>query len=917
MRTRLAVALLAVAVAAIAAQGQPHWSDATRRVLLENGLTVLMLERGELPIVSVQALYRVGSRNERPGQTGAAHYVEHMAFRSTEEIAKRDLTNQILRWGGRWNGYTSYDQTVYGSHTPSEYLEWLLYLERQRMRHVRFDEDEVARERTSVISEERQYQNSPIYTLVEHRLRRAALVAHPYGSPIMGRMSDLEGVTPRELERFYREGYAPNNLILAVVGRFDPEQALALVEKHFAGAPGDGASTAIRTVEPVQQGPRRIVMRARSGASHVELAVHAPSASSPDFATLLALDGVLAGGKAPGRDDARPGSRLHRALVESGLATSVTTEVELSEYPGLYSIGIDAARDADLAAIENGLDAALRDAMDKMSEDEVARAARRVRADLAFTAASNRAVANLLTVYEQMGTYKLLASIPRRLDALTADAVRAFARQRLAPDRRSVGLLIPESSAPSSEAPSARSGAPEEAAVPEPTAAPPVERRTTRPIPPPRLEIPTLTAPVIRRLDNGLTVLALRVPGESAHLRVRIAAGSRFDQPGREGTALLAARLLTVGADSPLSTLEDRDVRLSLGAFDDDDPFTVRNVVEISATSLPGELTNVAAALLPAITTPAFRTEDLERMRVSVADELGSHQEDSRWRAGRAAFDRLYANVDPYDRPAEGTDESRARIAVADLSAFHKAHYRPERTIVAIAGPMDPVAAIEQVADAFGGWRADAGSAAGPAAAAGQTSARQRREIAPAPSRIDDRIVHVPLDKEQASIAVALPGVARGDRDFAALAALNYLLGETGYAGRLGERLVDTGLAYAVYSSVLADREAGPILITTDAVRARDAVDRIVATLDEFAKQGITDAELREAKGFLLGRLLFRFESAASATAALADLGYLGDQTSPEVFARRVLDLTREEVSAAARRYYDPSRAVIVVAGRW
>ena len=90
-----------------------------------------------------------------------------------------------------------------------------------------------------------------------------------------------------------------------------------------------------------------------------------------------------------------------------------------------------------------------------------------------------------------------------------------------------------------------------------------------------------------------------------------------------------------------------------------------------------------------------------------------------------------------------------------------------------------------------------------------------------------------------------------------------------------------------------------------------------MATLDEFAKQGITDAELREAKGFLLGRLLFRFESAASATAALADLGYLGDQTSPEVFARRVLDLTREEVSAAARRYYDPSRAVIVVAGRW
>jgi len=116
---------------------------------------------------------------------------------------------------------------------------------------------------------------------------------------------------------------------------------------------------------------------------------------------------------------------------------------------------------------------------------------------------------------------------------------------------------------------------------------------------------------------------------------------------------------------------------------------------------------------------------------------------------------------------------------------------------------------------------------------------------------------------------------------------------------------------------MLADRAAGPILITTDAVRAREAVARIVATLDEFAKQGITDAELREAKGFLLGRLLFRFESAASATAALADLGYFGEANSPQAFAKRVLGLTPATVSAAARRYYDPSRAVVIVAGRW
>ena len=907
---KVAAGVVAVIAAVLVAQDKPHWSQETRRVVLENGLTVLMLERGDLPIVSVQALYRVGSRNERPGQTGAAHFVEHMAFRSTEDIAKQDLTNQVLRWGGRWNGYTSYDQTVYGSHTPSEYLEWLIYLERQRMRHVRFDADEVERERTSVIAEEHQYQNSPVYTLVEHRLRRAALVAHPYGSPIMGRMSDLEGVTARELARFYADHYAPNNLILAVVGRFDPGRALALLKKHFGDSPGNGASTALRTVEPVQQGPRRVVMRARGGRSHLELVVQAPSASSDDFATLLALDGVLAGGKAPGREDARQGSRLHRALVESGLASRVTTEVELSEYPALYSIGVDAGREADLSAIEKRLDAALAEVMTTIDDDEVARVVRQVRADLAFNASSNRAVANLLTVYEQMGSFTLLASIPQRLNAVKSDTIRRFARERLAADRRSLGLLVPDS--PSSDQVAAHGSAAATDTTPAVPSAP-VQKRTSLPIPAPGFEIPQLPVHAARRFDNGVTVLAMRVPGESVHVRVRIAAGSRFDSQGREGTALLTARALAEGSRETLRELEKREVRLSLSAADDDGPFTTRNVIELSANLLPDDLGAVADAVVPLITGAAFQRADVDRVREAIAHDVASQQDDSRWRANRAAFDRLYEPSAPYGRPAEGTEESRARITAADLSAFQRTYYRPERTVVAIAGPLDPAAAIDRVARVLGTWRApslpdDAGQAAVRQGSGAQPALRKHS---------GEQVVHIPLDKDQASIAVAVPGVARVDDDFPALAALNYLLGETGYAGRLGERLVDTGLAYSVYASMLADRAAGPILITTDAVRAREAVARIVSTLDEFAKQGITDAELREAKGFLLGRLLFRFESAAAATAALADLGYFGEANSPQAFAKRVLGLTPATVSAAARRYYDPSRAVVIVAGRW
>lgn len=922
---RIVPAVLAALLVVAAGPGMPraaqqdraHWSDAIRRVVLENGLTVLLLERGDLPIVSVQALYRFGSRNERPGLTGSAHYIEHMAFRATEEIGKRDLTNQILRWGGRWNGYTNYDQTVYGSHTPSEYLAWLIYLERQRIRHVLFDPGEVEVERTSVIAEEHQYRNSPAYVMAEHHLRRTAMVAHPYGSPIMGRLPDLQGVTAAELERFYRQHYAPNNLILAIVGRFDPEEALALVRTHFDDLPGDGELTAIRTVEPEQQGERRVVVRGPGSESYLSLLVHAPAARDRQFATLLALDGVLAGGKAPGRGSARTGSRLYRALVEPGLATSVSTEVELNEYPSVYEVRVSAAADADLEAIEERLDRVFSEAASAVTTADVTRAIRQVQADLAFGATSNRAVANLLSVYEQLDSYALLAELPRRLDAVDAAMVRTFAGERLGRDRRSIGTFVPETS------PAAAGTSP--AGAPEAAAARPIpSRASTRSLPPPRLEIPALPASTSRTLANGLRALALRVPGESVHLRVRIPAGSAHDPAGREGTALLTARLLGAGSGSRPSlaaTLGDRQVRVTQTALQDHEPFANREFVEIGATLFPGALGETLQAIAAAVTGPAPDAEAVRRASRALAGAVDGRQDDSRWRANRAAFEALFGPGHRYGRPPEGTAASRSVITLEEVRGFHRAHYRPEQVVVAIAGAIDPEAALRQVQDAFGSWRAAADA---PPTAAGEAPPLRPVPSTPQPTP-GPRHLYVPLDKEQASLVVGLPGVSRDSPDYVALSALNYLLGETGYAGRLGEALVDTGIAYAVYASVFADRQAGPIFVTTDAVRSREAADLIVGTLDGFARHGVTAAELREAQGFLLGRLLFRFESPQAASGTLAEIGYLepaggsrriAARDPLRDFARAVLALTVADLNRAATRYYDPARAVVAIAGQ-
>ncbi|HSC26616.1 MAG TPA: pitrilysin family protein, partial [Vicinamibacterales bacterium] len=445
-------------------------------------------------------------------------------------------------------------------------------------------------------------------------------------------------------------------------------------------------------------------------------------------------------------------------------------------------------------------------------------------------------------------------------------------------------------------------------------------RSSTRPIPPPHLEVPALPAPVFRTLSNGLIAAALPMPGESAHMRVRLKAGAAHDPKGREGTALLTARLLTAGsAPGPAETLADRQVRLVSSALQSGEAFANREFIEISATLFPDAIADASRVLARAITEPVFDDAALARTKRGLAAVKTTRSNNSRWRADRGAFEALYAADQRYGRPPEGTAESLAAISREDVTAFHRVHYRPERVVVVVAGAIDPVAALTEIERAFGTWRPAAAPPTAPAAITAGTRG------APAAGAQPTR-VHIPLDKVQASLTVALPGISRDSDDFAALSALNYLLGETGYAGRLGEVLVDTGISYSVYATFWADRGAGPVLITTDAVRSREAADLIVRTLDSFARNGVTEAELREAKGYLLGRLLFRFESPQAATATLAEVGYFAERTPASAeasglsalraFARRVLALTVDNLNRAARKYYDPSRAAIVIAGR-
>jgi zinc protease len=207
------------------------------KMVLDNGLTVVLREMHHAPVASFWIWYRVGSRNEGPGATGISHWVEHMLFKGTPTFPRGEFDKAIAREGGVFNGMTWIDFTTYFETLPADRIDLALRVEADRMVNAVFDPAEVEVERTVVISERQGSENNPEFLLGE-ALQAAAFQAHPYHHSVIGWQADLKTMTRDQLYSHYRSYYAPENAVVAVAGDFDREVMLARINELFGGIPG-------------------------------------------------------------------------------------------------------------------------------------------------------------------------------------------------------------------------------------------------------------------------------------------------------------------------------------------------------------------------------------------------------------------------------------------------------------------------------------------------------------------------------------------------------------------------------------------------------------------------------------------------------------------------------------------------------
>ena len=455
---------------------------------LDNGLTVLLLERHHSPTVACQIAFKAGSNNERPGVTGSAHMLEHMMFKGTRAIGTRNyeaevpimeeidkLENRILvaevhggsneeqvdNWSQRvkqlqeeqrqyivseelmslykqsgasgLNAYTSNDYTNYICKLPKNKLELWCWLESDRIANPVFREFYAEKE---VVHEERRMRvdTDPGGALWE-LFMGTAYKAHPYGWMVIGWPSDIENYRRETMQEFFTRYYAPDNAVVAWVGDFAGEEAKDLIERYFGGIPSQPEPPPVVTKEPRQLGERRATLEFDANPTLV-MGWHTVSIAHPNQAVLDVIQFILSGGRT---------SRLYRRMREKEQLVSDVEAFALdTEYPGLFVVSADPLQSATPEEVER----VIREEIDLLKREpvsdwELQRVKNQLQADFVAKLESNYMLARDLAEYECKAQWEDLEKKDRQRQEVTAEDILRVANEYLVPRNLSVTVLKP------------------------------------------------------------------------------------------------------------------------------------------------------------------------------------------------------------------------------------------------------------------------------------------------------------------------------------------------------------------------------------------------------------------------------------------------------------------------------------------
>ncbi|MGV3505425.1 MAG: M16 family metallopeptidase [Adhaeribacter sp.] len=405
---------------------------------LDNGLRVILHPDPSTPIVTVGVMYHVGSKNEQAQRTGFAHFFEHLMFSGSDNIAPGQFATLVQQAGGEHNANTSFDRTYYYETLPSNQLALGLWLEAERMRSAKIDQQAVETQRSVVKEEKKQrIDNQPYGTILEKAFANAFSL-HPYRWVPIGSDQYIDQATLAEFVDFYKTFYVPNNAVLSISGDLDVNQARALIDKYFAPiARGTVAIPRPTVEEPELMAEKREIVFDNVQLPAVVQAYRIPKAGSPDYYAISMLTTLLAGGES---------ARLNKALVDQQqVAAYVGSFPVETEQPGLFLNFAVANMGRDADELERAMDAEIeRVRKEAISDREFEKLRNQVEKTFVTKAATTQGVAEQLANYRLLyGDANLINTELQQYLRVTKDDLSRVANQYLKKENRVVLHYLP------------------------------------------------------------------------------------------------------------------------------------------------------------------------------------------------------------------------------------------------------------------------------------------------------------------------------------------------------------------------------------------------------------------------------------------------------------------------------------------
>ena len=854
----------------------------TQRFVHPSGLEVVWERVPHAPAVALQVWVRVGSADEREGEAGLAHVHEHMIFKGTATRGVGEVARAIESVGGSINAWTSFDQTVYHIVVPARHLEEGADVLLDAVYHSLFDPDELTRELEVIQEEIRRGEDMPSRVLSQALFGEVFRV-HPYGRPIIGTRESVASFSREHVLAFFERWYRPENMTLVAVGPVDEVTLRALVDRFVGGHQHRMEARPERPMEPVQEQARAVVLRRDVQDAHLGLAFPTPALGHEDIAALDVLTLLLGGTES---------SLLFEELQRRrGLTQSVYAYLYSPADPGMMLLGARFQASDDVSAT-TVLEAMIREVAHLehrfFDANAIERAKRLLESEAVYAAQTVQGRARHLGHFAVVaGDLRFEATYLERVRAVDAAALRGVARRWLAPERATVALLLPEAW-------------PEEDLRPEAirelvTRVFGEERRATEE----RL-LPTADAEgVIRWVhESGLVVLFEEDPSAPLlTLRALVEGGSLVESAATAGLSSMTSELLTSGTHRRAASDIARDLdslAASMGGI------SGRNALGLQMTALSRDAEPAMRLFFECLWQSTFPEAEVERIRRETLASIVAQRDQLAQEALRLLSEALFGDH-PYGLPLAGTEATVSGFRREEIQEFARQTLRPERMVLSVVGDIRP-AQLQALLDDLVP-RSLAGDALG---------ARAVLEVSPPAAPAQREALR---QRQQAHVAVGWQVSSLYSDDQAALAVLASILG--GQGGRLFLELRDRqSLAYTVSAWVQPGVDAGAFVfyIATSPEKLDQALAGIRAEVSKLQEALVTEEELGRAQRYLIGSrdISLQAQGTRGAYRAFDELFGLG-YSHGRAYASRIDAVTREDIRAAARRYFLEAHEVVAV----